>query len=241
MDYDSFLELQKNYPRTVGNDYMRPDGLKRCFSSGVMTVAYDDRALFLFERREGFTKLRFRIIDASAVLAPHEEILAAELIYREDQRPDAAVNWLLDNGFVLFKTHRRHTALAITGDLSPEGVEPASAQEAYAVLGEHFCAIEVDLPCRDLFEGAFCVRAENGAIIGVIHLGQRPALAVSHKARGQGVGRRLYRAYAATKVRDGQTPVFHAWISSDNAESLAMFAGLGFTADNVFTDCYVRY
>ena len=241
VDYDSYAELQKSYPRTISNDYMLPDGLIQRFLNGTLTVSADDRALFMFERREGFTKLYFRLLDVSAALAPQEDTLAAFLVYRENRSPEIAVDWLLSQGFVKTRTLKRHTTLAITGDLSPTGIERASADEAYAMFGKYFSAVEVDLPCQELFEGAFCVRSQDGTIAGVIHLGQRPALAVAPEARRQGIGRMLYRAYAATKVRDGQKPVFHAWISPDNTGSLAMFERLGFTADNVLTECYVKY
>ena len=239
MDFDSYVELQKQYSRKISNDYTLPADLRKRFDCGVMTVSGDDRALFLFERREGLTKLYFRLLDTSAELKPHKSMLASFLIYRENRTPEIAANWLLGQGFVKTKTLRRHTAVAITGDLSLDGVERATADETYSMLGRHFNAEEVDLPARDLFDGALCIRSGGGALIGAIYLGQRPALAVSPEARGQGFGRKLYRAYAATKVRDGQKPIFHVWISPHNAASLAMFKSLGFTADTVVSDCYV--
>ena len=239
MDYNSYLEAQKRYPRTISNDYTLPADLRRIFTSGFMRAVADEKALFLFESREGFTKLRFRLLDPSAMLRPPEGAIAAFLTYRENRRPEIEADWLLVRGFKKTKTLRRHTAVDIKGPLTLDGLEHVSADEAYFMLGEHFSAIEADLPRRDIFEGALCIRSADGKLNGVIHLGHRPVLAVAPEARGLGVGRRLYLAYAATKVRDGRKPVFHAWISPDNAGSLAMFKSLGFIADNVKTDCYV--
>jgi len=239
MDYDSYLEAQKQYSRTISNDYTLPADLRRSFAQGVMTAAADDKALFLFESREGYTKFRFRLLDPSAKIIAPEGKIAAFLTYRENRFPESEANWLLMQGFSKTKSLRRHTAVDIKGNLSLDGLEQASADEAYAMLGGHFSAVEADLPRRDLFEGALCFRAGGGKLAGVIHLGHRPVLAVSPEARGSGIGQRLYLAYASTKVRDGRKPVFHAWISPDNSASLFMFKRLGFTADDVLTDCFV--
>ena len=240
LDFDSYVELQKRYPRAVGNDYMLPADLRRGFESGVLTIGADDQALFLFEKREGFTKLHFRLIDSCAAVAPQEEPLAAFLTYREGFFPEAAADWLLGQGFVETKTLRRHSAYSITGELSLDGVERASADEAYAMLGGYFSAVEADLPCRELFEGALCVRSQDGRPVGMYYMGRTPVVAVAREARGKGVGRALFRAYAAIKAGEGKKSAFYEWISMDNAASLAMFEGLGFTADDVLSDCYVR-
>ena len=239
MTYDSYLELQKRYSRMISNDYMLPADLMRRFAGGVMTIYADDQALFLFEKREGFTKLHFRLVDKSAFLAPQGETVAAFLTYRNDRRPSTAADWLLEQGFTRTKTLRRHTAAAITGALSLDGVEHMPPNEAYAMLSEYFSAVEADMPCRELFEGALCVRSQNGTPAGVLYMGQTLVVAVAPEARGQGIGRKLYRAYAAVKAQAGKKPVFHEWISPDNAASLSMFKSLGFTPDNVMTDCYV--
>ena len=240
MDYDSYADLQKRYPRTICNDYMMPADLRKRFDSGIMEVAADDRALFLFESREGFTKLHFRLMDTSAKLKSREGTIAAYLTYREGNSPEDAAGWLLEQGFKKIKSLRRHTATNIVGDLTTDGVDRASADEAYFMLGEYFGAAEADLPCRELFEGALCIRSEERVPVGTIYLGRPSILAVAPEARGDGVGRRLYRAYAAIKISEDNKSLFHEWVSPDNAESLAMFKSLGFAADDVFTDCYVR-
>ena len=240
MDYDSYVKLQKHYPRMVGNDYTLPADLRLRFVSGVITVNADDRALFLFERRNGYTKLHFRLIDNSASLASHMETLAAFLTYRDDRFPEAAADWLLGQGFVKTKTLRRHTAASIAGSLSLDGIEFSSPDETYAMLGEYFSAVEADLPCRELFRSALCMRSQDGSLLGVLYMGQTPVTAVAPEARGKGIGRKLYRAYAAIEARVGKKTAFHEWVSPENGASLAMVESLGFTADNVMTDCYVK-
>ena len=239
MDYESFFELQKKYPRAVGNDFMLPGDLKRRFSDGLITVCADDRALFLFEKRNGFTKLHFRLMDKSATLSPFGGELAAFLTYREGCFQEIASEWLLNQGFAKTKTLRRHTAHSITCELPIDDVDYASADEAYGMFGEIFDSIESDMPCPELFEGALCVRSDAGRPIGVLYMGQTLVVAVSPEARGQGVGRKLYKAYADVREQKGKKTVFHEWISPDNTSSLAMFKKLGFTPDNVLTETYV--
>jgi GNAT superfamily N-acetyltransferase len=238
MDYDTYANLQKRYMRTVSNDYTLPADLRKRFDCGVMTVIADDKALFLFERRSGFIKLHFRLMDLSAELKSQEADLAAFLIYRQRLYPTSAADWLQDQGLSKIKTLRRYTAAEITGSLSVDGVEQASADEAYEMFGKHFIPVEADLPCRELFEGALCIRSRDGKPIGVLYMGQTLVVAVAPEARGQGIGRKLYRAYAATKTREGKRTAFHEWISPDNTASIAMFQGLGFTPDDVITDIY---
>ena len=241
VDYDSYAELLKQYPATINNDYFMPDELRRRFESGTVTVAEDSGALYLFEKREGFTKLHFRLqSDTAAITYASNRPLAAYLVYRESRYPETAANWLLKQGFQKTMTLRRHTAAAITGELSLAGTSRADVNEAYAMFGEHFKAAEVDLPCRELYDGALCIRAKDGALSGVIYLGQRPAIAVAPEAHGKGLGSKLYRAYAATKVKNGKIPTFHAFISPDNTASLAMFKSLGFAPGDVLSVCYVR-
>ena len=240
MDYNSFSDLQRRYPRTLGNDYTLPADLRQRFEAGVMTASADDQALFLFERRVGFTKLHFRLLDTAAELVRTDgETLAAFLTYRLSRYPEIAAAWLLGQGFCKTNTLRRHTASAITGDLSTEGVSRATPDEAYTMLGRYFSPVEADMPCRELYEGALCIRVE-GTPVAMLYMGQTLIIAVAPEVRGQGLGKKLYRAYAAFKASEGKKSVFHEWVRPDNAASLAMFASLGFTADDVYTECYVR-
>ncbi|MCL2699448.1 MAG: GNAT family N-acetyltransferase, partial [Defluviitaleaceae bacterium] len=59
-------------------------------------------------------------------------------------------------------------------------------------------------------------------------------------ARGQGIGGRTYRAFAAQAASGGASPMFYEWIHPGNASSIAMFAKLGFKKDTLVTDCYAR-
>jgi len=240
-DYNAFLALQKRYPRTVSNDYLMPGGLRELAEHGLLSYAADERALFMYERREGFYKLYFRLRGDAAELPPCGQTLAAFLVYREGGPPGAAAEWLTGQGFRFRITLARHVAKGIGGVLSDDGVEDASADETYALLGQHFSAAEADLPCRAQFEGACCVRSEDGTPVGVLYKGAQTRLeAIRPEARGRGLGRRLYLAYAAGKLRDNPNAVFHEWIRLDNTASLSMFNQFGFVRDGVMTDCYVK-
>ena len=240
MDYESYLELQKHYPRRVCNDYLLPAELKKRLSSGTVSVCHNELALLLFEQRKGFKKLHFRLIDESALIPAEEQTIAAFVTYREDHFPKVASRWLLAQRFEKTKTLQRFTASEITGEQSFDGVDFASAEEAIDMLGKYFSEVELDMPILDHFEGALCIRNRNGEPIGMLYMGQPLVVAVCPESRGQGLGPRLYRAFALLKSRKSGKSVFHEWISPGNSSSIAMFSKLGFTPDKVFTDCYVR-
>ena len=239
MDYNSYLAIEKNYSRDISNDFLMPAELRKMFDAGAIDVIADENALLLLEKREGFAKLHFRVTRADNMVIRPNELTAAFLTYRVGKTPEAAAEWLIGQGFDKAKLLRRYTALEITGDITEEGVDRATADEAYSMLREHFNAVEVDMPCRELFEGALCVRSSGGVLIGILYMGRTLCLAVSEEARGQGVGRRLYRAYAAVKAREAKKPRFHEWVAPENAASIAMFQGLGFKADDIYSACYV--
>jgi len=240
VDYDFFIRLEKKYPRIISNDFFLPSEIRRMFDAGVVDVAADEKSLLLFEEREGFSKLHFRIIETTAKIKRPNGAIAAFLTYRNDEYPGVAAGWLVEQGFAKTKTLRRYSAREITGEITAEGVDKASVDEAYKMLREYFSAIEADLPCRELFEGALCVRSQDGKLVGMLYMGRTLSVAVSEEVRGQGVGRRLYRAYAATKASEGKKMIFHEWIAPDNAPSIAMFQSLGFKADDVYSDCFVK-
>lgn len=239
--YSEFIELQARYPRKISNDYMLQGDVQRRLTNGALSFYADDKALFIFEQREGYIKLQFRLIDTSAVLPPHNGSIAAYLAYREGRYPEKAAQWLREQGFSYRKSLLRHYAKELTDGSSYERVEKASADEIYSMVGEYFEPAESDMPPRELFEpsGVYCARAPDGKIIGLVYdMGQTRVVAVSPEARGQGVGRRLYRAYAQERLFENNASVFHEWISPDNTASLAMFRSLGFVPDTAMSDCY---
>jgi len=242
VNYDDFIELQSRYPRKISNDFMVPAEIKKRIEHDSLSLIADERALFIFERREGFSKLHFRITDTGAGLPPHDGTLAAYLTYRDGRYPKAAADWLQGQNFRYVKTLLRHTAKGITGELSEEDVENAGADDVYSMIGEHFSAVEADLPPRELFETAktYCKRSPEGKLLGLVYdMGQTRVVAVSKQARGKGLGRRLYMSYATEKIRENNDNVFHEWISPDNTASLSMFRALGFISDTTASDCYI--
>ena len=240
--YKEFLEIQSQYPRSISNDFFLPAELRERIEKGVMTIYADEKALFMFEAREGFSKLYFRVADPVAKLPEFDGILAAYLTYREGRYPDAAADWLRGKGFEYKKTLVRYTAVKISGELSGEGVEKPAPDEIYSMFSRFFSAVEADLPRRGLFDekSSFCIRAPDGEPLGVLYdMGRTRIVAVSEKARGQGVGKRLYRAYALEKTSENKNHVFYAWIAPDNYSSQAMYGSLGFVPDSTKTDCFI--
>ena len=242
-NYDEFIGLQTRYPRDLSNDFMMPSEIKARFDNGAITAFADEMSLMIYERREGFSKLHFRLADISARVPPHDGTLAAFLVYREDRPPGVAAAWLIDQGFERQYSLTRHTATEIIGAPSSEGVVTASAGEVYALVSRYFSAAGADMPCRDLFEAerSYCVRSDNGIALGVMYdMGQTRIVAVSREARGKGVGRRLCLAYAAVKLCENKNHVFQEWIRPDNSASLAMYNSLGYLPEKIVSDCYTR-
>jgi len=242
-EYDDFMKLQSLYPRKNSNDFIMPIDIRRRIEHGMLSYFADEHALVMLEQREGFYKLHFRLVDTAATLPSIRGTLAAYLTYHEGRYPGLAADWLRGQGFVYKKTLLRHTATAITGNLSLEPIEKASSDEVYSMFGEYFSVVEADLPPRSLFEAedTYCRRSPEGELLGIVYdMGQTRIVAVSPKTRGQGIGRRLYFAYAMKKVRESPDCVFHEWISPDNGSSLSMFRSLGFTRDTIMSDCYIR-
>ena len=239
-DYDEFIELQRSYPRSFSNDYYLPGVVRKLIEHRLLRYSADERALFLFEKREGFTKLVFRLRDDTPRLAPCDEPLAAYLLYRKGNPPETAAAWLRGQGFRFASTSAHYKAEKITGTPTPDGVESATADETYAMLGDYFSAAEVDLPSRELFESALCIRSGDGMPVGILYSGQTLAVAVTPEMRGRGLGRSLYLAYAAKKLAENKNAMFYEWIRQDNASSIAMFTKLGFSPDGAMTDLYER-
>ena len=241
--YDEFARIEAQYPRRIGSDNLMPAELRIKFNSGLVAVYADDKGLFIFERREGFHKLHFRIAGTDAVLPEHDGILAAYLTYREGRYPSDAANWLRAQGFTKKKTIIRHTAIQLNGNVSSEGIVTATADEVYSMFGEYFSEIETDFPSRGQFieTDTYCLRSAGGEPLGIFYdMGRTRIIAVSQRARKQGIGRRLYLGFAAAKLRENGNFVFHAWINPENTPSLALFHSMGFTQDDTMTDCFVR-
>jgi len=241
--YDKFLEVESRYPRKISNDYMIPAEMRKRFENGKLSFSADEKALFIYEQREGFDKLLFRIIDTGANLPRRDGILATYLTYREGRYPQAAADWLREQGLEYSKTLQRHTAKKISGNLSAKIVENASVDEVYSMIGKYFSVVEADLPSRELFitSDTYCARSPEGELLGIVYdMGQTRIVAVSDMARGQGIGRRLYLAYALRKTGENKDNVFHEWVSPDNLASQSMFRALGFTPDATMSDCFVK-
>ena len=242
-DFSVYQELQVRYPRNISNDFMLPSEIQKRIGQGMINISADERALFMFERRHGFYKLHFRIIDIAAEIPRSDGSIAAFLIYRRDRYPAEAADWLHRQGFVHTKTLMRLSSNEITGELTYEGIDNASADEVYEMFGRHFSVEEADLPCREVFDekGIYCIRSAEGKPLGIVYdMKQTRIIAVSGEARGQGIGRRLYLAYAAVKLRENKNHVFKEWVSPDNKASLAMYHSLGFVQDSTVSDCFVR-
>ena len=190
----------------------------------------------MHEQREGYCKLSFRLQDLSAQLPDSAELVAAYLTYRRGAFPTVAADWLISQKFLHSMTLERYSAKKIMGDFDTEGVTEASVDETYSMLNKHFGAPEADLPCRDRFERALCVRSDNGEPLGILYMGQTRVVAVSPEARGMGIGGKMYRAFAA----ESKNAVFHEWIRPDNTASIAMFQKLGFAKGDMIADLYIR-
>jgi len=241
--FDEFLEIQSLYPRSVSNDFFLPAEIKERFEKGRLSIIAGEKALFMFEPREGFSKLYFRVTDADAELPQYDGTLAAYLTYREGRYPDRAADWLRCRGFAYKKTLVRYSTGSIIGNQSGEGVVKPTPDEVYSMFGRFFSEVEADLPRREQFDedSSYCIRDADGAPLGVLYdMGRTRIVAVNKRARGQGIGRRLYMAHALDKTSKNQNHVFYAWIAPDNTASIAMYSSMGFVPDTTMTDCFIR-
>jgi len=241
--YEAFAALQKEYPRTWSNDFLVPADIRHLIKYGKLSYIADDAALFAFIQREGSSKLIFRLRSLQAKLPAMEDVpLTAYLVYREGNLPSDTEAWLFSQGFTHASRLDRYTGKDLPCEGADDGISEASLEETYAMLQGQFSTEEVDLPCRDMFEGgALSLRAEDGSLLGVIYdMGHTRITTVSPAARGQGVGARLYRAYAARAIKDKDQQTFYEWIRPSNVASIAMVTKLGFTRDTLLMDCYTR-
>jgi len=240
--YEILADLQKQYPRDKSNDYlMRADALA-LIEHGKLHYVQTPDGLFLFAEREGFYKCIFRLRDWSAIIPEATKPMGIYLTYRAECPPLDATQWLLSNGFSHHVTLQRYTARALANGPLSDDVKAAGAEETYAMLSAYFSAEEMDLPTRDLFRRAYCVRADDGSLQGVLNdMGHTRIYAVSPDARGRGIGGRLYRAFAADKSCGQATaPILHEWVRPDNPASISMLKKLGFEQDTRMTSCYVK-
>jgi len=109
-NYNEYAELQKRYPRTLSNDFLMPDEVRKLIEYDKLSYIADESGLFTFIEREGFCKLVFRLTKHPSrenSVPPSllkralnaDEPLAAYLVYREDKPPKAAAEWLMSQGF----------------------------------------------------------------------------------------------------------------------------------------------
>ena len=239
-DYEGFIKLLRSYPRAMSNDYYLPSWIFKMIESRKLSYSASEDALFLFERRDGFTKLVFHLIGGASELPPCEERLASYLLYRENSPPKASADWLLGGGFRHVSTSARLIAKKPIVADSMDGIEDASADETYEMMRECFDATDVDMPDSELFESAICVRTDSGKPAGVLYCGRTQVVAVAQEMRGMGIGRRLYMAYAAMKLEENKNAILRAWVNLDNAASLALHTRLGFCPDGALADLYEK-
>jgi len=242
--FEEFAALQRNYPRTYSNEILTPAEIGKLAESGELSVVADKNALFTFTRHYKVTKLMFRLLDFSATLPQIDGSLSSYILYRRGEEPADIVKWLKSQGFrhsVELERYAARGVLPVPTDSPWNIVEIDSAFEVYAMLGEHFLLEEITLPYRQTNAGkALGVRADDGSLLGVIYdMGHTRIVAVSRSVRGQGLGRRLYHAYAEAALRKNANHVIHEWISPDNHSSIAMLKKLGFKKDSLVNDCYI--
>jgi len=243
-NYDEYAEIQRKYPRSKSNDFLMPAELSKLISFGKLMYYADEKALFTLIKREGFSKLIFRLRDYSATLPPlavsAAASIAAYLVYREGKRPTEDEEWLLSQGFGHRMKLERYTAKTLNGEWSEDGISAATARETYSMFDGLFPAEEMDLPSEDMFTGeAICTRQDDGTPSAIIYnLGNTRIMVVDEAERGKGTGSRLYGVYASREMKKSSSTVINEWIKPDNHASIAMCERLGFVKDSLVTDCY---
>ena len=81
--YEEFKSIQKGFPRSISNDYLMPDEIKKHISFGELSYSAEENALFMLIKRESLSKLVYRLRDFSAKLPALNEPVATYIIYRE--------------------------------------------------------------------------------------------------------------------------------------------------------------
>jgi ribosomal protein S18 acetylase RimI-like enzyme len=236
-DYNEFLQTANKYGRGIGNDYLLPGTVEKLIRAGYLYYNANGGGLFIYEMRDGYMKLSFRLRDESAE-APAFSLnnhlsLAAFTVNKG--LPGKADDWLLKCGFQLTQERVRYTASALNVTPSAEPVEIVDAGVAYPIYRECFDMLIADLPMPELFEGALCLRDETGKAVGVLSLGADRHIGVLPEYRGKGAAMRLYAMLVAHEPQLGTQRLF---ADVDNPASNGLYRKLGFKADNVTLRCY---
>jgi len=235
-DYATFLELDRQYSRKVGNDYLLPGAVQSLIASGKLSYIALPGGLFLFEQRDNYQKLYFRLMDTALSLPKMDCALVAYTVYKGDPTDGITEAWLTQNGFAVRRTRLRYAADTLNVTPSLNGISHADADEAYPVYRTCFSdLLTADLPCPEQFEGAYCLRDDAGQVMGVLSKGQNRHIAVLPAYRGRGVAARLYGGWMTEnhgKIR--------VWTDVDNPAANAMYRKLGFLPDGMTARCYVK-
>jgi GNAT superfamily N-acetyltransferase len=231
---DELIRLVNSYSRRISNDYLLPAAYAEMINRGKLSYIADDSGLYLFETRNGYYKLYFRL-NETATLPEIDGSLVTNTVYKGEPKDSAPEKWLKDNGFVLRLERHRYMAEELL--IEPEKPVITDASEAYPVYNACFDLLTADLPCKDSFEGALCVRNNANETVGVLSLGLDRHIAVLPEYRGKGISMRLY---AMLKAHYDSPEKLRVWTDRNNAASNAMYGKLGFKLDGMTARCYVR-
>jgi ribosomal protein S18 acetylase RimI-like enzyme len=236
-DYNNFLQTANRYGRGISNDYMLPGTVERLIRAGYLYYNSGEDALFIYETRDGYMKLSFRLRDEAAELTAlsFNEGLPLAAFTVNKGLPGKADEWLLARGFMLKQERVRYTATALNVLPAAERVEIVDASVAYPIYRQCFDMLIADLPNPELFEGAICLRDEAGKAVGVLSLGADRHIGVLPEYRGNGAATRLYAMLAAYRPQLGTQRLF---ADVDNPASNGLYRKLGFKTDGVTLRCY---
>ena len=236
-DYPSFLTLDRQYPRKIGNDYLLPQAVQLLIANKKLYYTAESGGLFLFEQRDGYYKLHFRLTDPGSPLQDMDSPLVAYTVYKGKPAKGAAETWLEQMGFSIRRTRLRYGADTLALSPSLAGITHATAEEAFPIYRICFPDwLTADLPTSDLFEGAYCLRDNRGEAMAVLSKGQNRHIAVLPQYRGQGLAARLYGALKA----ETQSGKIRVWTDIDNVNANQMYRKFGFLPDGMTAHCYVK-
>jgi GNAT superfamily N-acetyltransferase len=236
---DELRALSRPYSRAKTNCDLLPEEARRLIADGLLSYTAAEGALLLLERRDGYSKLYFRVADPRAALPRAEEPITVYLTYRGE--PDGfSADWLAAQGFT-----RRHTQVRLAAErinaVSRHGVTPAGEDEALALFNTAFPNLTADLPRRGRFRTLRAVRGADGSPLGILHHdGAREPLliAVRPEARGRGVASSLFADFVDASAR--LRGAYHIWAAEGNEPALRLYGKLGFAPEGLKSDLYIR-